>query len=163
MGAGKTYWGRVWAIQFGVPFIDLDEHIEKHTGLSISQLFAEKGESGFRVLETDILRSLDLHGPVIVACGGGTPLYYDNIGWMNRHGITVYIREEPSCLLERLSVDTKKRPLFDEVAIADQQQWIEESMRQRESCYVQASLVFNPADRASHTIIELKLQQSFSK
>ncbi len=162
MGAGKTYWGRVWANQFGVSFIDLDEQIEKHTGRAISQLFAEKGESWFRVLETDILRSLELQGPVIVACGGGTPLYHDNIDWMNQHGTTIYIREDSVRLLERLSDNPQKRPLFEQMAPADQQQWIVESMRQRESCYAQASLVFNPADRASQAIIESKLQQSFT-
>ncbi|MFM7710685.1 MAG: shikimate kinase [Ferruginibacter sp.] len=163
MGAGKTYWGKTWALQYDVPFIDLDEHIEKRTGRSIVQLFTEKGESGFRVIETDILRSVNLLDPVLVACGGGTPLYHDNMTWMNRHGTTIFIREEADRLLERLTGDTQKRPLFDQVDPADQQQWIEESMRLRESCYARAALVFNPTDPVSLSIIESKLAQYYSK
>lgn len=163
MGAGKTYWGRTWAARFGVPFIDLDNYIEENTGLAIHQLFTERGESRFRVLETDMLRSLDLRNPIIVACGGGTPIFHNNIDWMNRHGTTIYIREETARLLERLSGDSGKRPLFDQVPRAEQQQWIAESMREREPCYTQAALVFNPTDQSDQARIEAKLQQYLSQ
>lgn len=72
MGAGKSVVGRRLAERLAVEFVDLDDRIEALAGMSVSQLFASKGEAAFRGLErAEVLRVLDALGPRVVALGGG--------------------------------------------------------------------------------------------
>ena len=91
MGSGKTTLGRALAAEMGIPFIDLDHYIEKRYCKTIAQLFAEKGEEGFREVERRMLHEVGEFEDVIISTGGGTPCFFDNIEYMNAQGTTVYL------------------------------------------------------------------------
>ena len=62
MGSGKSTYGAEAASMLGLPFLDLDTEIERSAGMGISDIFREKGEAAFRVLERDTLRALASRG-----------------------------------------------------------------------------------------------------
>lgn len=90
MGSGKTTLGRAFARAEGLEFIDLDWYIEERLHKSISELFAERGEEGFRNLERKMLHEAGEFEDVVIACGGGTPCFFDNMEYMNRQGTTIF-------------------------------------------------------------------------
>lgn len=111
MGSGKTTWGRKLALKTERAFIDLDEEIVDEAGMPIPEYFAEHGETAFRTLESRVLKNLPLEQPVVVATGGGTPCYFDNMAWMNKTGKTIYLCMPPKALWSRLmQTDIAARP-----------------------------------------------------
>ena len=103
MGSGKTHWGRLLSEKLGVRFFDLDEEIVEQAGKPITEIFATTGEEHFRMLEKDILRHIsDKHESFIMACGGGTPCYFNNIEFMNQAGTSVWINTPVETLFSRL-------------------------------------------------------------
>lgn len=95
MGAGKTTLGKALAQATDLQFIDLDWYIEERFHTSIQQIFADKGESGFRDIERRMLHEVAEFEDVIISCGGGTPCYFDNIDYMNLQGDTIYLKATP--------------------------------------------------------------------
>lgn len=111
MGTGKTTVGAALAEALDIPHRDLDEAIVASEGCSISTLFAEKGESHFRDLESMRLNDLLEQGPQVLTTGGGAVLRQRNVRDMLRKGtvIALYATEEE--LIKRLKNDTQ-RPLL---------------------------------------------------
>ena len=112
MGSGKTTLGRALSQATGMQFIDLDEYIENRYHMSISEIFSCHGEAGFRQREQAILTEVADFEDVIIACGGGTPCFYDNMELMNRRGTTILLEASHARLSERLSAARSKRPLI---------------------------------------------------
>ena len=136
MGSGKTYTGQKMAEASGAHFIDLDAFIEQGEGRSIAELFADLGESGFRVLEREYLhRTIALPTPLVVATGGGAPCFFDNMDWMNAHGRTIWLNVPVSVLVERLKPEKAQRPLIAEVADEDLEGFIREKLMGRGAFY----------------------------
>ena len=79
MGCGKSSLGKRLARRLNYRFVDLDEEIERQTGRSIAEIFSRDGENYFRQLEANILRQIEWSMPTVVATGGGTPCYFDNM------------------------------------------------------------------------------------
>ena len=102
MGSGKTYWGKKWSEKTGKEFFDTDDIIEQQQGITIAKIFATYGEDHFRNLETGVLKNMSLQNNFIIACGGGTPCFNDNITWMNQNGTSVYLQSSPEDILKRL-------------------------------------------------------------
>ncbi|MEO6720030.1 MAG: shikimate kinase [Ferruginibacter sp.] len=138
MGSGKTHWGRIWAANTRRSFIDLDEVIEKTAGKLIADIFETKGEDYFRKIEANALRTCATVSNTIIACGGGTPCFYDNMKWMNEHGITVYLSCTPMEVLKRVELEQEKRPLVKKLNRAELLFFIEQKLKERESYYTQA-------------------------
>ena len=143
MASGKSYLGRELARLAGFPFLDLDELIEQRSGLSIAAWFAQRGEEAFRQYETEQLRSVEAFPNLILACGGGTPCFYQNIQWMNAHGYTVFLEVPTELLWQRLSAADNSRPLLAGLAQKDLEQWINERLSLRLPYYKQAALIFS--------------------
>ncbi len=112
MGSGKSTLGRALAEATGLDFIDLDTYIERRFHANIREIFAREGEAGFRELERRMLEEVSQFQDVIIACGGGTPCFFDNIHTMNRSGQTVFLEASHSRLLERLKAGRRRRPLI---------------------------------------------------
>ena len=113
MAAGKTTLGRWAARRLGYDFIDLDHYIESRYMKSVSDLFAERGEEGFREIERRMLHEVGEFDRVLISTGGGTPCFFDNMDYMLSQGLTVYLEASVPVLCRRLKCSHTKRPLVD--------------------------------------------------
>lgn len=138
MGCGKTTLGKKLASLLGYPFVDTDTLFEQNAGKSIPAFFAEFGEDKFRQTERNVLRNSPLPKDVVIATGGGAPCYSDNMEWMNRQGITVYLRLAPSVLASRLESATEVRPILQNYKGAALVEFIKGKLAEREPYYNQA-------------------------
>jgi shikimate kinase len=117
MGSGKTTVGRELAARIDAPFFDLDELIQASEKISIKELFATKGEPYFRKRERDILRSTRNLDAAVIATGGGTFTFDENIQFIQSEGLSVYLSAPYSLLRARVGYKAADRPLFtDDIA-----------------------------------------------
>lgn len=112
MAGGKTTFGRALAERLGWEFHDLDEMVEEREGRSVSAIMAEEGESYFRKAESALLKETSSLHKVVIACGGGTPCYRDNMEFMTLHGITLWLIASPERIAERILEAPGTRPLL---------------------------------------------------
>ena len=142
MGSGKTTLGKKLASHLNWSFIDLDERIEQKAGMKISQIFASKGESYFRETESEVLKNLKTVTDTVISTGGGAPCFGENMDYMRRSGITVYLKMTPGQLKNRLLRSSKERPLLKNIPIDELEDYIEQKLSEREKCYSRAEIVF---------------------
>jgi shikimate kinase len=152
MGSGKTHWGRIWAKKYSLDFVDLDERIETTAGSTVAQIFETLGEEHFRKLEADALRSCASLEKTIIACGGGTPCFHDNMSWMNENGLTIYITSQPHEILQRVSEEKDKRPLLKNHTPEGLLRFIEQKIEEREPFYRQAKYILSSSRLAAGTL-----------
>lgn len=138
MGTGKTYWSQRLSKMTGLDWIDLDQEIEKITSLSIKEIFSSQGEPYFREKEREALHMLSGYPRLIIATGGGTPCFYDNMEWMNNHGITIWIDEDVDTLVGRLQKEKAHRPLIRHLSDEGLHDFLDEKLRQRAPYYGRA-------------------------
>ena len=138
MGAGKTTVGKALSQALGLPFYDLDWYIEERHRRTIAQIFAEKGEKGFRDIERNILHEVAEFEDVVISCGGGTPCFFDNMEYMNRQARTVYLKASPDILFRHLKMGKVERPLLKDKTEDEMKQYIRDSLSTREPFYSQA-------------------------
>lgn len=112
MAAGKTTLGRYAAKEMGREFIDLDRYIEARYRKSIADIFATDGESRFREIERNMLHEVGEFDNVLVATGGGTPCFFDNMAYMNSRGVAVFLSCPVETICRRIKVSKVKRPLL---------------------------------------------------
>ncbi|CAN5454549.1 shikimate kinase [soil metagenome] len=138
MGSGKTTVGVALAKLLGWYFLDLDTEIEKQEKKSIGEIFSLYGEEAFREIESKVLRTLKNIHPTVIATGGGTAAFHDNLAWMNNVGSTVYLRTHPGTLFHRLAPVKATRPLISNLPDVDVMEFILENIKKRLPYYVQA-------------------------
>lgn len=164
MGTGKSFYAKGLSEHLRVPFVDLDQFIEKEQAMSISEIFEKMGESSFRTLESVAIKQVyadlltrdakkqhknDILG--IISCGGGTPCFNDNMDWMNRHGFTIWINPAEEIIWERLMKESKTRPLVASLTEDALRDFIHQKLLERKPYYEKAHLVINESDK---TILE---------
>jgi len=154
MGSGKTHWGKLWSSQHKLSFIDLDDLIEEQQGKAIRTIFEEKGEEYFRQIESEVLHSLKNKENIIVASGGGTPCFHENMKWMNENGTTVYLKATPAELAQRLIKEKQKRPVIMNTSDDKLEEFIAEKLNERESFYEQAEVILEEAKATVQTFAE---------
>lgn len=159
MGSGKTYWGKIWAAAHHRTFIDLDEVIEKKYDKTIAAIFEADGEDYFRRIEAETLRAFALMQNTIIACGGGTPCFYDNMDWMNEHGITLFITSSTAEILNRVSPELEKRPLFKNMTGAEILLFIEQKLAERSPFYTQAKFIMQANQLTEASLNDIILYQ----
>ncbi|MEO9965269.1 MAG: shikimate kinase [Reichenbachiella sp.] len=115
-GSGKTTLGKELAKKLDRNFFDLDAEIERMAGWVIPDIFAQVGEDYFRELEKSVLYMLiRLNEPAVIATGGGTPCFYDNMNLMNMSGTTIFLETAIDTLIERVKQDKNSRPLVGQM------------------------------------------------
>ncbi len=155
MGSGKTHWGKIWASNYKLGFLDLDEAIEIGERKSVVDIFESKGETYFRQAESDKLKEcIDIKN-TIVACGGGTPCFNDNIQWMNENGITIYIKCSAEEILRRLIKGQQQRPLIKKLNQAELLFFIQQKLKEREPFYNRSNIILD-----SSSITDLTFEES---
>ena len=142
MGSGKSHTGRQLSELTGVRYTDLDQEIEQLAGMSIPEIFAKGGEKDFRQKERQALEGTLAHAKLIVATGGGAPCFFDNIEWMNRHGLCIYLKTAPELLFSRLVKEMDYRPLLRGKSEAELQNYIQAKVKEREAFYLKASVIY---------------------
>jgi shikimate kinase len=156
MGSGKTFWGRQLSEKFRLPFFDLDEQIESNEGKTINQLFDEYGEEYFRLLEKDTLHIItESHDSFIMATGGGTPCYFNNIDYMNKAGTTVWVNTSVDILNDRLVKEKDNRPLLKDLDDVQIKNFILKKYADRKIYYEQAEIVMEEESKSIDKIAEL--------
>ena len=147
MCSGKTTLGRELALQLGVDFYDLDEMIEERAQMRATEIFAQLGEPRFREMEREALRMV-AGAPAVVACGGGTPCYGDNMALMNEAGITMWLTTSPERITARLLLPEQKvkRPKFANLPDEAFLPLVKRELEARTPYYSQARLQFDSTD-----------------
>lgn len=138
MGSGKTTIGKALSKETGMMFYDMDWYIENRMRKSVSQIFAEKGEEGFRKIEYNMLHEVAEFEDVIISCGGGTPCFFDNIDYLNQQGDVCYLKATPEVLYKHLLMAKVERPLLKNKTPEELVAYITEHLKEREPFYSKA-------------------------
>ena len=115
--SGKSYLGNYASKKTGYAFYDLDAEIEKELNTTIPEFFEQFGELKFRQTEHELLIKIteNCTSTTILATGGGTPCFHENMEYMNLMGVTVFLDADIDILSERIEHTPQKRPLFREL------------------------------------------------
>jgi shikimate kinase len=138
MGSGKTTLGEKLALELKIPFIDSDEVIEQIAKMDIATIFKEHGEEVFRKMESMFLESLRNIPAFVLSTGGGLPCFNNNIDVLNELGETIYLKNSPENLAERLLLAKNVRPLIAGKSKEELIPFIAENLIKREPFYSKA-------------------------
>lgn len=141
MGSGKSTLGKRLKSELEWDFIDLDDYFEDRYQVTIKQYFAENGEATFRDAEKKMLDEVSRMDRVIIATGGGTPCFFNNMQRMNDTGLTIYIKLSVETLAGRLSAARQVRPLVAGKTGDELQQYIQDKLQERIPYYEQAKVI----------------------
>jgi shikimate kinase len=155
MGSGKTYWGKKLSQKLQLPFFDSDEQIVNSEGKSVNDIFEQNGEEYFRLKEKGILHIItESHSSFVMACGGGSPCYFNNIDYMNKSGTTVWLNTPLSILFQRLVQEKNERPLVKKLTDDQLRSFITKKFADRKIYYEQAEVVIDDEEISLDHFIE---------
>ena len=112
MGSGKSYWTKQLAKKYKTGGYDLDYLIEVKEEKTIAEIFTEDGEDYFRKAESTVLKWFAEKKTYVLATGGGAPCFFDNMAWMNKQGVTIWLDEPIAVIAARLAPEKAHRPLI---------------------------------------------------
>jgi len=157
MGTGKSSIGKKLADKLNIPFIDLDEYISLKESSAISTIFETKGILYFRKKEREYLNELlNNKDDFILATGGGTPCYYDNIKQINNYGISILINTPLNILVNRLATNKDSRPLISHLKDEELTEFIAKHLFERNNYYHKAQLIVNNANSIEETATSIE-------
>lgn len=148
-GAGKTHFGRHLAQSLNMQFKDLDEMLERNQGKLVRQIIEENGESGFRKLEHETLLSTMTLGNHVISCGGGTPIYHNNMDWMKMNGIVIWLDTDLEIIARRIAQNITRRPLFMGLNETQINEKLKELYAKRRKTYVKADVLIEVANKGA--------------
>ncbi len=154
MGSGKTKTAEALAKIFNYKIADTDKLVVDKTGKTISSVFEIEGQEFFRDIEKDVLRSTAKSENIIVATGGGTPCYFDNMDWMNENGVTVYLEANAGLLFHRLATSRAGRPLIEKLNDIELVEQITGHLAVRIPVYRKAMITVNAASLNPKSLAE---------
>ncbi len=140
-GAGKSTIGKQLANKLQYTFIDTDRYFEEKYRFSIFDFFEQIGEGMFRQLEHQLLNDLLNRKQCVIATGGGTPCFFDNMEQIKRSSISVYIQLSPTSLFYRLQNSKRRRPLTKTLNSEELNLYILEELPKREIFYKQSDII----------------------
>jgi len=159
MGSGKTTLGKQLAKKLNLQFVDMDLFIENRYHKSISEIFKEKGEDGFREIERRTLQEIAGFENVIISTGGGLPCFFDNMDLMNKSGITIYLKVSVDELTDRLKKAKTKRPLISNKTFDELKEYVKSNLTQREAFYNNATCIFDCENLFEYENFNKKIEQ----
>lgn len=155
MGSGKSTFGKKLAKELNLTFIDLDKVIEEKAKCSVTEIFKYLGEDAFRTMESEALKSFEHLDGFVMATGGGTPCYYNNIDYINKTGISIYIDLDTKSIYNRLSNAKNIRPTIKGKKENELMSFIEDTFQKRKNIYEQATFRVNGLNLETKKVIEL--------
>jgi len=114
--------------------------------MSTLNIFNTLGEDSFRKKELEVLDDILLEDEYVLATGGGTPCFFNNIEKMNNKGVTIYLLMNTGFLLHRLTNAKTKRPLLQNISDQELTKFIESQIKSREKYYLQAKYIVKGND-----------------
>jgi len=155
MGSGKSTVGKKLAGKLNYRFTDLDRMIENKYRITVPDIFNRYDEAAFRKIEHESLKETFGFTDHIVATGGGTPCFYNNMELINRNGTSVYIQMHPKSLHRRLMASRKKRPLLENREPGEVLAFISEALLKRDEFYLQAHHIIKGENLNLNDLIKL--------
>ena len=157
MGAGKTTIGKILSQKLNYNFVDLDLHIEKEQGISISEMFEKHGEKYFRDVETESLRKISEKSNQIISTGGGIVIKDENWEIMRNSGVSVYLKASIETLFNRVK-HKSTRPLLN---VENPFEKAKKLFTARESLYEKSDIILDregiePGDVAMAIVREME-------
>lgn len=156
MGSGKTEIGKLLAKKIFFPFYDLDFLIENELEKTVSEIFLEKGEIYFRKIEHELfVRQIQKNESFVLSLGGGTPCYANNhLVLQQEEVISIYLKASVSTLVDRLSINKRKRPLVKDLAENEMQEFIAKHLFDRSFYYNQCKHVISVDGKSPSDVVE---------
>lgn len=158
MGSGKSYWTKKMAKWIKSAGYDLDDLIEMNEEKTIAEIFSEEGEEQFRKTEAKILRWFKEKKKYVLATGGGTPCFQDNMAWMKKEGIVIWLDESVEILVKRLTEEKDHRPLIANLNDDALTKFIQDKLVERHAYYSQANYRLS-SDQITDTKLKQIIQQ----
>ena len=137
MGTGKTTIGRAVSFRLKYQLFDSDQEIERETGRSIPEIFANEGEAHFRQLERRFIEAGHPNVRCVVACGGGLVVQPGMLHFLRNKGVVICLHASLDTVLARTSTN-RNRPLLN---VEDPQERIATLYAAREPIYKRAGAV----------------------
>lgn len=155
-GSGKSTIGRQLADVLEYTFHDLDIEIETQAGKDINRIFSEDGEDGFREIEAQCLKRLtEAQGSKVIATGGGTPCFYQNMDYMNTNGTTIFLNVPLEIVVKRLlEQGTDERPLLKNKTATDLLGQLYDHFQLRKSHYMKAFIHLDGGSISPENILD---------
>ncbi len=139
MGSGKSSVGRLAAARLRFRFVDTDALIQARSGQTISQIFAQEGEAGFREQERQVVAELRNCRKTVISTGGGLILDPANLESLREHAMIVCLWASPETIYERTR-RSGRRPLLK---TSDPLGAIQKLRAEREPFYKRADVLIN--------------------
>jgi len=160
MGSGKSTVGQILGEKLDLPVIDLDDYISEKEGLGIPEIFETQGEIYFRKRENAyLLELLNSNEHFVLALGGGTPCYANNMDAILEHSDSYYLKASISTLSERLIKEKDHRPLIASLSEEQLTEFIAKHLFERRNFYEQAENIV-VIDRKDPEQIATEIHQS---
>ncbi|MEY3819225.1 MAG: hypothetical protein RLZZ425_686 [Bacteroidota bacterium] len=140
MGSGKSYWTKQLGKKYKTGGYDLDYLIEVKEEKTIAEIFTEDGEDYFRKVESTVLKWFDQKKTYVLATGGGAPCFFDNMAWMNKQGVTIWLDEPLTVIASRLAPEKAHRPLIAKLSDSELLAFLEKQRAERLSFYSAAQI-----------------------
>ena len=154
MGAGKTTAARRLASRLGWQVADTDAMFEEKYKISVCDFFNKYDEPLYRKLESEVLKSTEAMENTVISTGGGTACYFDNMEWMNRHGVTVFLHISEKAVVERLLHAKRKRPLAEGKSEAELTEFVRQHYTSRLPFYEQAKITVKSENLDLDSLLE---------
>lgn len=168
--SGKSTIGRLVARQLSLDFFDLDSIIVEKEGTPITEIFENHGESYFRILEQKCLKEfINEHQNFLLATGGGTPCFFDNMELMNKNGITIFLNVDIEDLYKKLSArGIQKRPLLKDKSDEHLLEELKLKFEERQEFYLKSKICLDQhladiTDRVNQVIFAIKTLEEYPK
>ena len=159
MGSGKSTIATCLAKNYGMDMIDMDQLIVEREGMSISDIFEQKGELYFRDAETNLLIQMQEEQNKVVSCGGGVVLREENVQAMKESGQVVLLDAKPETILERVADDDNRPLLHGNKNV----QFIRDMMKKRQPNYERAADFIIHTDGKSADMICKEIIEKINK
>lgn len=156
MASGKSAVGLKLSNKYNLPFVDLDDYIEKKEKKTISTIFKEKGEIYFRLKEAECLEELlTSNENLVLSLGGGTPCYGNNMDVIIKNSISYYLKTSIKTIHSRLISEKNKRPLVANIKEENLSEFIAKHLFERSIFYQRSNKTITTDQRTIDEVVDM--------